>query len=34
MKYLSTFNEGFYQAIEYYKAIDVVLARRFVESVE
>lgn len=34
MKYLSTFNQGLFDAIAHYKAIDPVLAKRFVEAVD
>jgi len=34
MKYLSTFNESLFRAIEHYSAIDKNLARRFVEAVD
>jgi plasmid stabilization system protein ParE len=34
MKYLSTFSDSLYQAIDRYHAIDKKLARRFVEAVD
>jgi hypothetical protein len=34
MKYLSTFNESLFQAVECYQAMDNGLAKRFLEAVE